>query len=280
MPSISKTVLITGCSDGGIGSALAKEFQTRGHKVFAGLRNINKAESLSNLSNVTLVTLDVTNKDSITHAVKFIEGETGGSGLDILINNAGHGSPSPLVDADLDAGRKMFEVNFWGVLAMIQAFTPMLVISQGTIVNISSLGAKIHTPWIGLYSCSKAAVTMASDTLRLEMKPLGVNVVNAMVGMVETHFGDNLVDVVLPDSSFYKPVESDVNSTPGGKGQNMASNKMKVDVFADRLVGDILAGKRGHIWRGGWSTISRIILAILPRWIMVSPLIMEYMFSN
>jgi 1-acylglycerone phosphate reductase len=269
----SKTVLITGCSDGGIGSALVKEFQRRDHRVFASLRNVKKAESISNLSNVTLITLDVTNKDSIAHAVKFIEAETGQKGLDILINNAGHGGPSPLVDADLNEGRKMFEVNFWGVLAMIQAFTPILVKSQGAIVNISSIGAKTHTPWLGLYSCSKAAVSMASDTLRLEMKPLGVRVINAMVGMVETNFGDNLVDVILPNDSFYKPVEVDINNTPGGKGQNMAKNKMKVDVFASQLVGDILAGKRGHIWRGGMSTISRICLAILPTWLMVSTLV-------
>jgi 1-acylglycerone phosphate reductase len=265
-----KSVLVTGCSDGGIGSALAKEFQNKGHRVFAGVRNIKKAESISRIPNITMIKLDVTSKESIAQAVKFVNEEIQNRGLDILVNNAGHGGPSPLVDVNLDEAREMFEVNFWGLLAMVQAFTPLLVQAQGTIVNISSVGSIIHTPYIGVYSCSKAAVTMASNTLRIEMKPLGVNVVNAMVGMVESNFGCNLEEVTLLDDSMYKPVEYFVNNTPGGRGDNMAGHKMPLETFAKRLVGDVLAGKTGHIFRGGMSTISKLSAWLLPTWILVS----------
>jgi 1-acylglycerone phosphate reductase len=265
-----KTILITGCSDGGIGSALAKEFQNKGHRVLAGVRNINKAESIANLPNITVIILDVTSEESISQAVKFVKDETRDNGLDILVNNAGHGGPSPLVDANLDDGRKMFEVNFWGLLAMVQAFTPLLVKAQGTIVNISSVSSKFYTPYLGVYSCSKAAVTMASDTLRLEMRPLGVNVVNAIVGMVDTNFGYNLEDVTLAKDSLYKSVESFVNNTPGGHGDNMQKHKMNLDTFAKRLVSDVLAGKKGHLWRGGMSTTSRLVGWLSPRWLLVS----------
>ena len=263
-----KTVLITGCSDGGIGSALATAFQRRGYIVFAGVRNHQKASALASLPNVTVVTLDVTDKHSIAQAVQVVHEQTGDKGLDVLVNNAGQGVSVPLVDADLDNGRKLFEVNFWAVLAMIQAFTPMLVQSKGTIVNISSLGAIIHYPYVGLYNCSKAAVTMASDTLRLELQPLGVNVLTAMVGMVRSRFHDNLPPVVLPEDSFYRPVEKWIRATTQVE-ENMDKHQMPIDKFAEELVGDILGGKTGHIYKGGMSSTLRLFKWLMPTWMLV-----------
>src|SRR5215469_16009290 len=263
-----KTVLITGCSDGGIGSALAAAFQKRGHTVFAAVRNRQKAPALASLPNVTIVTLDVTDKHSIAQTVQIVHEQTGDNGLDVLINNAGQGGSIPLVDADLESGRKLFEVNFWAVLAMIQAFVPMLVQSKGTIVNISSMGAIIHHPYIGLYNSSKAAITIASDTLRLELQPLGVNVITAMVGMVRSRFHDNLPPVVLPEDSFYKPVENWILATTR-VGEEMVKYQMPIDQFAEELVGDILAGKTGHIYKGGMSSTLRFFKWLMPTWILV-----------
>jgi 1-acylglycerone phosphate reductase len=267
-PARSKSVLITGCSDGGIGSALAAAFQRRGHTVFAAVRNRQKASALTSLPNVTIVTLDVTDKHSIAQAVQVVREQTGDKGLDVLVNNAGQGGSIPLVDADLDNGRKLFEVNFWAVLAMIQAFAHMLVQNKGTIVNISSLGAITHYPYIGLYDCSKAALTMASDTLRLELQPLGVNVVTAMVGMVSSRFHDNLPPVVLPEDSFYKPVENSIRATTQ-VSEEMIKHQMPIDKFAKELVGDILAGKTGHIYKGGMSSTLRLFNWLMPTWILV-----------
>ena len=267
-PTRPKTVLITGCSDGGIGSALAAAFQKRGHTVFAAVRNRQKASALASLPNVTIVTLDVTDKHSIAQTVQIVHEQTGDNGLDVLINNAGQGGSIPLVDADLESGRKLFEVNFWAVLAMIQAFVPMLVQSKGTIVNISSMGAIIHHPYIGLYNSSKAAITIASDTLRLELQPLGVNVITAMVGMVRSRFHDNLPPVVLPEDSFYKPVENWILATTR-VGEEMVKYQMPIDQFAEELVGDILAGKTGHIYKGGMSSTLRFFKWLMPTWILV-----------
>lgn len=72
----------------------------------------------------------------------------------------------------------MFEVNYFGVLSMIQAFAPLLINSKGLIVNISSVAQFAPVPWLGVYNSSKSALGMLSDTLRLELKPFGVGVVN------------------------------------------------------------------------------------------------------
>ena len=177
--------------------------------------------------------------------------------------------PSPLIDVDLDQARAMYEVNVWGLLAMVQAFTPLLVTAKGTIVNVSSLGSKVNTPYIGLYGSSKAAVTMLSDTLRIEMAPLGIKVITAMTGMVRTRFFDNMEPVVLPQDSYYKPAEAQVNGTPGQKG-SMDRNKMELEVYAERLVRDVLSGKTGPVYRGGLATTSKWLSMLMPFWILVS----------
>lgn len=269
-----RTVLITGCSDGSIGSALAIAFQQRGHVVFAGVRNPQKAPALSSLQNVTIVTLDITSKDSISKAVEVVRQHTDFKGLDVLINNAGQGVASPLLDADLSSGRDLFEVNFWGALTLIQAFAPLLIQSKGTIVNISSLGAVVNTPYLGLYSASKAALTLASDTLRLELQPLGVEVVTVMVGMVKTRLHDNMSAVVLPETSYYKAVEDRVNEKTRVEG-GMERWQMSIEKFAEEVLGDVLKGHSGHLYKGGMSSMLRLFTWLLPSWVMVRYLLSD-----
>jgi 1-acylglycerone phosphate reductase len=108
-----KTILITGCSDGGIGSSLALALQQRGHRIFAAVHNPTKAAAVSSLPDIVIIPLDVTSQPSIASAIETIREHTGSRGLDILINNAGHETPAmPPVDANLEAGKRMFDVNF------------------------------------------------------------------------------------------------------------------------------------------------------------------------
>ena len=83
----------------------------------------------------------------------------------------------PLLDADLDGVRKLFELNVFAVLSTSQAFAPLLLKSKGTIVNISSVASVSPIPWHGPYCASKAALTQISDTLRQELEPFGVKVI-------------------------------------------------------------------------------------------------------
>ena len=148
-----KTVLITGCSAGGIGSALALSLAQRGHHIFVTLRNTAKVDpTLSALSNVTVLQLDVTSSGSISVAAEAVSKETqkqGHKGLDVLINNAGAGYTIPILDADISQAKRLFDTNLWGYLACIQGFADLLIQSRGKVINVSSVAAELNTPWMG-----------------------------------------------------------------------------------------------------------------------------------
>lgn len=143
-----KSILITGCSDGGIGSALAHVFQSRGYHVFATARTISKMSELAKLSNMTLLTLDVTQSSHIADATEWVQRRTGGT-LDYLINNAGRNHFSPILDANIEECKRIFDINLWGTLAVTQAFAPLVIKAKGTIVNITSISGHINVPWMG-----------------------------------------------------------------------------------------------------------------------------------
>lgn len=144
----TRSILVTGCSAGGIGEALATALAKRGHHVFATARNPSKVpETLSSLSNVTVLKLDVLSSDSVAEAAKSVADS--GQGLHVLVNNAGCGYAQPILDIDIAKAQHLFDTNLWGPLRMIQAFADLLIASHGRIVNVSSVGAIVNTPWIG-----------------------------------------------------------------------------------------------------------------------------------
>ena len=143
------TALITGCSAGGIGSALAHEFVNRGHHVFATVRNPAKANHLANVKDIETVILDVTSSDSIGKLVSDLKDRLPEGKLDVLVNNAGSGATGPLIEVDMTTAKQVYDVNVLGLLAVTQAFAPMLIAGKGTVVNISSIGGLLAMPWGG-----------------------------------------------------------------------------------------------------------------------------------
>ena len=143
-----KTVLITGCGHGGLGAALAKTFCARGYHVFATIRDKTKAGSLGQIEGVEILELELTSDESIRQGAAAVEKHTGGS-LDILVNNAGADFCLPLLDTLIDDAKKLYDLNVWGILAMTQAFAPMLIKASGTLCNISSVSAVLTFAWSG-----------------------------------------------------------------------------------------------------------------------------------
>lgn len=146
--SQKKTVLITGCTTGGIGWAQAKAFQQRGFHVFATARDVSAAADLTKIPNIELLELDVTIQDSINRCQNLVAERTNGK-LDVLVNNAGIESQSPLLDVNIDTAKELYEVNVWGPLRVTQAFAPLLIESKGIIVNQSSIDAALNMVWAG-----------------------------------------------------------------------------------------------------------------------------------
>jgi 1-acylglycerone phosphate reductase len=142
-----KSVLITGCSAGGIGAAMAETFHKRGLQVFVTARNVAKMSQFENRDGLILLSLDVTSPSSIAAAVEAVKAQTGGT-LDYLVNNSGAMYTMPALDSDIEKSKQMFDVNFWGVLFMVQAFAPLLIASKGTIVNTSSISGTLYAPWM------------------------------------------------------------------------------------------------------------------------------------
>ena len=260
-----KSVLITGCSHGGIGSSLADSFQKRGLHVFATARSLSKMAHLADLPNVTLLTLDVTSSSSIADAVKAVAAETGAT-LDYLVNNAGRNYMCPTLDVDIREAKATFDVNFWGVLSCIQAFAPLLIAAKGTVVNIGSFQSILNVPYSSIYSASKAAITIFDEVLRIELAVLGVQVVTVITGSVATNINATGSGFKLQPDSRYTEIEAAINDMAHGKD---IPNQMSCQEYAEKVVGDVLGGARGKIWRGGSASVTRYLSPILPQSVMV-----------
>lgn len=193
----TKAVVITGVSSG-IGRAVAGELATHGYHVFGSVRRSADAADLRERlgERFTPLLLDVTDEAAVRAAAAQVARNLNGRGLVGLVNNAGIGIGGPLMHQTLDEIRRLFEVNVFGVLAVTQAFLPLLGAkfpqshAPGRVVNISSVGGKIAFPFLGAYSASKHALEAASDALRRELAIYGIDVIVIEPGAVRTAIWD------------------------------------------------------------------------------------------
>lgn len=258
----AKTIFITGCSLGGIGDALAQEFHTRGLHVFASARNLSKVAHLKALG-IEIVELDVISQDSITAAVRHVSSTTSGK-LDFLVNNSGALYNMPVLDVDMSAAKAIFDVNVFAVLAVTQAFMPLLIKSHGVVINNTSVVAVLANPFQGIYNASKAAAAMLTENMRIEFAPLGVRVIDLRTGAVKSKIFDNMPAAasVIPANSLYWPAKKEIEMTMGGK--TLSDNqKMDQAVFAKKIADDVLkSSPRSASWRGGMATLVWLLTSI------------------
>jgi NAD(P)-dependent dehydrogenase (short-subunit alcohol dehydrogenase family) len=182
----ARVALVTGASSG-IGHLAALELAEHGFTVYAAARRTDRMSDLSDRGIRTLA-LDVTDEASAAAAVTRILEEQGR--IDLLVNNAGYGSYGAVEDVPLAEGRRQFDVNLFGAVALIQRVLPaMRAQRSGRIMNVTSVGGKICTPFGAWYHGSKFALEGMSDALRLELAPHGIDVVVIEPGAVRTEWG-------------------------------------------------------------------------------------------
>ena len=177
----SKAVLITGCSSG-IGRASALRLARRGWTVYASAR---RPESIADLDGrgVQHAALDVTDEESMRAAVSEIEREHGAVG--VLINNAGYSQRGPIEQVPMEAVRRQFETNVFGLVALTQLVLPgMRAQRWGKIVNVSSMGGRLTFPGGGYYHATKHAVEAISDALRFEVRGFGIDTILIEPGLI------------------------------------------------------------------------------------------------
>ena len=187
-PEIQETVVITGASTG-IGAATARELAQRGFHVLAGVRRDQDADAIRGPGIEPLI-LDITNPDHVRALATRVHGDPQGRAVRALVNNAGIGVNVPVEVFAIDEWRRLFEVNFFGHIAVTQALLPALIRSKGRVVNISSVGGKIAMATYGPYAGTKFALEAVSDSLRREIAPSGVQVVVVEPGAVRTEMPD------------------------------------------------------------------------------------------
>ncbi|KAL4863202.1 hypothetical protein BDV12DRAFT_206731 [Aspergillus spectabilis] len=209
------TVLITRCSEEGIGSALAQAFNDRGFHVFATARSLSKMTHLEQVPHIALL--------------------------------------------------ELFNVNFWGMVQVTHTFMPLLIASRGTLINNASLAGIFNMPWGSFYNASKSAVRMYSESLRVEVAPLGVKVVTIMTGIVATKMFDNAPQASLPETLYYKSASKQIEQL--ASDERFASTAMPAAVYAKGVVDDVLRRHSGMAWRGKIASLGWFIHSFFPTWL-------------
>jgi NAD(P)-dependent dehydrogenase (short-subunit alcohol dehydrogenase family) len=229
-----RAVVITGTSTG-IGRACALTLDKMGMQVYAGVRRPEDGEALRSVASdrLTPIVIDVTDPESIGAARDLV----GFSGLAGLVNNAGSTVPCPAEHVPLDVFRSQLEVNLTGHLAVIQAFLPMLRRAHGRIVNVSSVGGRVGAPLMGCYSAAKHGLEGLSDSLRLELAPLGIH-----VSLIEPGF----IASAMP-GKLQRDTDAWLRRLPG---DGRATYGRQLEAMAARISGEAATGSSPEVVAG------------------------------
>jgi NAD(P)-dependent dehydrogenase (short-subunit alcohol dehydrogenase family) len=263
-PPARRWILLTGAS-GGIGRATTVRLADAGHLVFAGARRADQLQALAATHpGVCPVVLDVTDPAAIDRARQQITDQTGGHGLDVLINAAGILVLGPVETVSDPQTRAQFEVNLFGALAVTRAFLPpMRERGHGRIVNVSSILGRFALPGSGIYAASKFALEAASDALRIELAPFGVAVVLVEPGVIATPLYARAA-AALPDDQALGPYRA---SWPAGFGfpDRLLQAAASVDTIAATLAAAALAPHPRPRYRPGLrNRLNTRLLTTLP----------------
>ena len=204
-----ETAVVTGTSSG-IGFATALRLAQSGYRVFAGMRNVARAQPLLDAAtaagcSVDVIEIDVRSDNSVQQAFEVAQAF---GDVSVLVNNAGIGGAAPLELTSDHEHRQMFETNYFGAIRCIRAVLPgMRERGKGAIANVTSVAGVHATPNQIAYSASKWALECAGEALAGEVRRFGIRVVNIEPGVVMTRIFENSAEATHYDKeSPYQPV--------------------------------------------------------------------------
>lgn len=252
-----KTALVTGASSG-IGKVTVEALLSAGATVYAAARRVEKMRDLEK-KGAHVIKMDVTSEDSMVTGVNAILKEQGS--VDILINNAGYGSYGAIEDVPLDEARRQFEVNIFGLARLTQLVLPgMRENRYGKIVNISSMGGKVYTPFGGWYHATKHALEGLSDCMRLETAPFDIDVIIVEPGGIATPWGKIASDN-LTKTSGKGAYAVAANKAANGTAEMYASNRLSPpSLIADTILKAVTARKPKTRYAVGFMARPSILL--------------------
>jgi 1-acylglycerone phosphate reductase len=160
----------------------------------------------------------------------------------------------PSLDVELDVARQTFETNFFGVIAVTNAFSPLIIAAKGAIVNNSSIAAWAPMAFEGIYSATKAALEAYSSSLRMEMSAFGVKVIILTTGAIKSNFMDNtssIKPVKLPESSIFVPIKDIIERD--SRTEEFHSTAMPTEEYAKYVVNRIIKDRPASIWYGAFA---------------------------
>src|SRR5579863_651937 len=195
MELASKVVVVTGASMG-IGEAMAQIFADRGASVVMVSRDAGRVEAahgrVGHAERTLAMACDVRHREDIDRAVGLTLHHF--HRIDVWINNAGHGLLDSVAQMEMAACREMFDTNFFGAVAAMQAVIPIMrQQGSGTIINISSVAGHIPLPFHAAYSATKFALNAIGKAAGVELKKDGIRVLTVCPGYVRTDFSRNAV---------------------------------------------------------------------------------------
>lgn len=194
---MKKVIFITGASSG-IGKDTALSLIKNGHIVYGAARRLPKMQDIVK-SGGYAIKMDILKEKEIDKTVNQIIREQGR--IDVLINNAGYGLWGAVETIKIDEAKRQFEVNIFGLAYLTKLIIPLMRKQKsGKIINMSSMGGKVYTPFGAWYHATKYALEGWSDCLRMELKNFGIHVILIEPGVIKTEFQDVMMDSTVERS--------------------------------------------------------------------------------
>ena len=194
---MNKVILITGTSSG-IGKDTALSLIKEGHVVYGAARRLEMMQDIIQAGGHA-IKMDILKERNIDEVVNQIVKEQ--NRIDVLINNAGYGLWGAVETISIPEAKRQFDVNIFGLAYLTKKIIPLMRKQKsGKIINMSSMGGKVYTPFGAWYHATKYALEGWSDCLRIELKSFGINVILIEPGVIKTEFQDVMMDSTVERS--------------------------------------------------------------------------------